>query len=71
MDIKKLEHELALLNIRYEQWYMHGYDTPLLTYHEQLEIYKDNLYIVPSVVKKNSMHIIKFSLETHKIKKRL
>jgi hypothetical protein len=39
------------------------------SFYHGLEINNDYLYIVPSVVKNNFMHIIKFSLETHKIEK--
>ena len=38
-DLRKMEQELVQAIRLFEEWQLRGYDTPYLTYHEQLEMY--------------------------------
>jgi len=39
-DLLYAKQQLHKFQNKLEQWKMHGYDTPVMTYHEQLEEYE-------------------------------
>ena len=51
-DLIRMERELKqAIRIR-DEWEMNGYDTPYLTYHEQLEMYQERLEILANQIRK-------------------
>ena len=51
-DLIRMERELKqAIRIR-DEWEMKGYDTPYLTYHEQLEMYQERLEILANQIRK-------------------
>jgi len=49
-DLIRMERELKqAIRIR-DEWKMKGYDTPYLTYHEQLEMYQERLEILANKI---------------------
>lgn len=42
-ELAKMQEQLFKIQKLINHWKMHGYDTPILTYHEQLEIYEEQL----------------------------
>lgn len=52
-DLKRMEIDLLQVIRLIDDWKMNGYDTPILTYHEQLDMY--NQYLDRLVKKIESM----------------
>ena len=50
-DLKRLEKELVQAIRLFEEWQMRGYDTPYLTYHEQLEMYHQRVDLLSEKIK--------------------
>ena len=47
-----MEQELLkAIRIR-DEWKMNGYDTPIITYHEQLEMYEDYVLRIANKIEK-------------------
>lgn len=50
-DLRMAEQELKQAIRLFEEWQMRGYDTPYLTYHEQLEMYHTRVEILTRKIK--------------------
>lgn len=50
-DLRYAERELYQTIRLFEEWQMRGYDTPHLTYHEQLDMYKTRIDILTEKIK--------------------
>ena len=50
-DLRMCEQELKQAIRLFEEWQMRGYDTPQLTYHEQLEMYHTRVDILTEKIK--------------------
>lgn len=45
-EINILKHKLHKFKIALKDWEVNGYDTPELTYHEQLDLYKERIEFI-------------------------
>lgn len=51
----KTEKQYNGLLLKFLQWEMNGYDTPYLTYHEQLDIFKEHIELLEKKIKEEKM----------------
>lgn len=51
-DLIRMEQELMKAIKDRDNWQMNGYDTPYLTYHEQLEMFQERLERLANKIRK-------------------